>query len=654
MSFKVLETGTSVESEILSESTSPPTGLSSQRSIHLRWSNISKHVEVQEPLPVITGEGGRESLAEITRSVSTALGLRRPKTIKKQILHHASGEIKPGELVALLGPSGSGKTTLLNVLGGRATYEQDEGYITVNGVKTDKSMKRFTAYILQEDIFFDLTVRQQLLFTALLRLPEKMSYSEKVARVDEMIAALGLAGCENSRITTISGGEKKRTNIATELLTDPALVLLDEPTSGLDSTSAVSLIRLLRELTEKGKTIITSIHQPSSQVFLSFDRVILLADGKTIYNGDPNKVVDYFASVGHPCPPLYNPADHIMDLVQTDMDVRKRLTEIYQHPPEVAEFADKGLIFVKDESEGTPPPITHKKFAVSFWTQMQVLLRRTVINKRGELFTTLNLFEAVIVAIIVGLIWFRMPVEISYITERSGFIFFIMTFWPINAAFSGLLVFPDERAVVNKERSSGSYRVSAYFLAKTFAEMPLILTLPVVFLIIAYFMSGLNPNVVAFLGFVIAKLIAVLAGESLGLFIGTGISELKTGLVVTTIAVLTFMLVGGFFAQHIPVYLAWLKYISVFYWAFMACQWFELTIGTPVFRCDPTANIAGTLSGVCKTASDTITGPEVLRAITGEDTNIALCFVMLVVLWLVFRIGAYINLRYLKHGIVRT
>ncbi|KAI8809222.1 P-loop containing nucleoside triphosphate hydrolase protein, partial [Cladochytrium replicatum] len=564
--------------------------------------------------------------------------------------------IRPGELVALMGPSGSGKTTLLNVLGGRATYEQDEGYITVNGVKTDKSMKRFTAYILQEDIFFDLTVRQQLLFTALLRLPERMPYSEKVARVDEMIAALGLARCEHSPIATISGGEKKRTNIATELLTDPALVLLDEPTSGLDSTSAVSLVRLLRDLSEKGKTIITSIHQPSSQVFLSFDRVILMADGKTIYNGDPNKVVDYFASVGYPCPPLYNPADHIMDLVQTDMEVRKRLTEIYQHPPEVAEFADKGATPLKDESDsdGAPLPITHQKFAVSFLTQLQVLLRRTIISKRGELFTMLNLFEAVILAVIVGLIWFRMPVEIGYITERSGFIFFIMTFWPLNAAFSGLLVFPSERSVVNKERSSGSYRVSAYFLAKTLAEMPLILTLPIVFLIIAYFMSGLNPNFVAFLGFVFAELLAVLAGEALGLFIGTGISELKTGLVIATIVMLTFMLVGGFFAQHIPVYLAWLKYISVFYWAFSACQWFELTIGNPVFQCDPNANIAGTLSGVCKTASDTITGPEILRAINGADTNIALCLVMLVVLWLVFRIGAYVNLRYLKHGIVRT
>lgn len=166
-------------------------------------------------------------------------------------------------------------------------------------------MKRKLGYVLQQDIFFnDLTVKQQLTYTALLRLPGHLSKNDKLAQVGRVIDQLGLQKCENTPILLISGGEKKRVNIGTELLTNPSVIFLDgreskitelfiiditinsiflEPTSGLDSTSAVSLIEVLRDLAKQGKTIITSIHQPSSQIFQSFDKLILLADGKTIF-----------------------------------------------------------------------------------------------------------------------------------------------------------------------------------------------------------------------------------------------------------------------------------------------------------------------------------------------------------------------------------
>ena len=115
------------------------------------------------------------------------------------------------------------------------------------------------------------------------------------------------------------GGEKKRVNIGSELLTDPSILMLDEPTSGLDSTSAVALLHVLHSLAWKeGKTIITSIHQPSSAFFFAFDKLILLADGNVVYFGTPRGSLDYVRQLGLECPQGYNAADHHMDLLVVD------------------------------------------------------------------------------------------------------------------------------------------------------------------------------------------------------------------------------------------------------------------------------------------------------------------------------------------------
>src|SRR5690606_6686662 len=115
-----------------------------------------------------------------------------------------------------------------------------------------------------------------------LRLPESISREQRLAQVDHVMKQLQIAKCADTPIMLVSGGERKRVNIGTELLTDPSVILLDEPTSGLDSTTAAALVATLRELAAAGKTVLTSIHQPSSNVFYSFDRLFVLADGHMV------------------------------------------------------------------------------------------------------------------------------------------------------------------------------------------------------------------------------------------------------------------------------------------------------------------------------------------------------------------------------------
>ena len=142
-----------------------------------------------------------------------------------------------------------------------------------------------------------MSVRECLEFAAKLKLPGTLE--SKIARVDKIIKELRLTKCQGTKIgglliKGVSGGERKRTSIGVELITDPSLIFLDEPTTGLDSFTATSVMELLKSLANQGRTIIQTIHQPNSDMFEMMDQLMLLARGKVIYFNDASRAVDYF------------------------------------------------------------------------------------------------------------------------------------------------------------------------------------------------------------------------------------------------------------------------------------------------------------------------------------------------------------------------
>lgn len=167
-----------------------------------------------------------------------------------------------------------------------------------------------------------MTVRECLEFAAKLKLPG--SEETKIARVNYLISTLKLSKCQHTRIggplvKGISGGERKRTSIGVELITDPSLIFLDEPTTGLDSFTATSVMETLGDLARKdNRTVISTIHQPNSDIFDMFDRLVLLAKGKIIYFNYANKSVEYFNKIGYPCPELSNPCDFFMAMMSKE------------------------------------------------------------------------------------------------------------------------------------------------------------------------------------------------------------------------------------------------------------------------------------------------------------------------------------------------
>jgi len=193
----------------------------------------------------------------------------------KEILHNVSGYAKPKEMIALMGPSGSGKTSLLNVLAQRFGLSPGSklyGEVRVNNkVISQSDFGKFGAFVQQDDILIEtMTPVEAFYFAGKLR--TTLDNPNLMKKIANTLDRLGLTHCQATRIGSerlkgLSGGERKRTSIGYELITDPRLLLLDEPTSGLDSTTALKIMKMMKKEAAMGMTIIATIHQPSSAIF---------------------------------------------------------------------------------------------------------------------------------------------------------------------------------------------------------------------------------------------------------------------------------------------------------------------------------------------------------------------------------------------------
>ena len=202
-----------------------------------------------------------------------------------------------------MGASGAGKSTLLNALTFRnLTGLKVNGNRYANGVAVSpNSLTSVSAYVQQDDLFIGtLTVKEHLIFQARVRMDKEIPYQQRMERIDEVVQELGMTDCLNTiigiagRIKGLSGGEKKRLSLASEVLTNPPLMFCDEPTSGLDFYMAQNMVKVLRNMAKGGKTIVATIHQPSSQVFALFDRILMMAQGKVAFLGDATQAKSFF------------------------------------------------------------------------------------------------------------------------------------------------------------------------------------------------------------------------------------------------------------------------------------------------------------------------------------------------------------------------
>ncbi|KAL7640653.1 UNVERIFIED_CONTAM: hypothetical protein RMT77_008928 [Armadillidium vulgare] len=511
----------------------------------------------------------------------------------KQILHKVSGICKPGELLAIMGASGAGKTTLLNVLTLRNTRNlKIKGRLFVNGKEANEDLvTNISAYVQQSEMFINsLTVREHLTFQAMLRMDAHFTDEERMLRVEEVISELGLWECSENRIGEtgkdkgISGGETKRLSFAAEVITNPPLMFCDEPTSGLDSYMAQNVIGVLKGMAERGKTILTVIHQPSSEVFAMFDRVMIMAEGNVAFFGDVNKALEFFAKNGHTCPLNYNPADffistlgvqpghedccsaHIGKLIHgfEESDYYKEALHyiIKNEAPENLSDDNKSLSEAKVIELNK---MSKNKYKSPWIRQFKTLLKRSWLEAiRDSMVSIIPFFQLVSVALVSGSLYFGQKYDRSGVKNIVGALYLHLNNISFHNVFAVINIFSSQIPLMLREHLNAMYRTDAYFLAKSVVELPFMLGFPLVAFSIFYFMTGFDPHPFKFL---IASIITVLvthSASSFGYIVACIGRNLDMSLNIAAPLIMPLMLFGGFLLnkKSVPSFLSWVRYIS--------------------------------------------------------------------------------------------
>ncbi len=422
--------------------------------------------------------------------------------------HNLSFTLQSGELLAIMGGSGTGKTTLLSLLNG--SMRPQEGTITINGHDiAEPEAKNLIGFVPQDDLLIEeLTVYQNLWYTAKLCF-EGMDEKGIDARVIKTLKDLGLDAIKDLKVGSainkyISGGQRKRLNIALELIREPAVLFLDEPTSGLSSSDTEMVINLLKEQTYKGKLIIVNIHQPSSDVYKLFDRLWLLdKGGYPVYDGNPINAITYFKEAAayadaetSACPTCgnVNPEVVLNIIDEKALNNTGEISEERKVTPEQwhkmyldnrPEFSQPNVSDVPHSDQKKPGPL--KQFAI--------FLRRNIHTKITNVqYLCITLLEAPLLALVCSFLTRYAPPEGYTVMDNKNLVsYFFMAV--IVATFIGMSGSAEEiikdRALLKRESflhlSYGSYIWSKIIFM---AGISLIQTL--LFILVGNYIMGLH------------------------------------------------------------------------------------------------------------------------------------------------------------------
>jgi len=423
-------------------------------------------------------------------------------------MHNLSFTLHNGELLAIMGGSGTGKTTLLSLLNG--SLKPQEGSITINGHDiSEPKAKDLIGFVPQDDLLIEeLTVYQNLWFTAKLCF-EGMPDEAIDRRVMKTLKDLGLDAAKDLKVGSainkyISGGQRKRLNIALELIREPAVLFLDEPTSGLSSSDTEKVINLLKEQTLKGKLIVVNIHQPSSDVYKLFDRLWLLdKGGYPVFDGNPIDAITYFKEAANyadaetsACPMCGNVNPEIVLNIIDEKALNSNgevSDERKMKPQDWHELYLKGRDEMPEPAVSTIPPSDQKKPGVL--KQFAIFLHRNIRTKITNVqYLLITLLQAPLLAVVCAMLTRYAPPEGYSVMDNKNLVsYFFMAV--IVATFTGMSGSAEEiikdRALLKRE-SFLHLSYSSYIWSKIvyMAGVSLIQTL--LFIVIGNTIMGLH------------------------------------------------------------------------------------------------------------------------------------------------------------------
>ncbi|CZR14509.1 ABC transporter domain-containing protein [Caenorhabditis elegans] len=473
---------------------------------------------------------------------------------QKQLLNRVSGIAKPGEMVALMGAR--------NMKG-----LEKNGTVKVNGTKIGKEISLISGFAQQQEIFIPtLTVDEYLMIQARLRM--KANKHTRRERVDEIIEMLRLQNCRDLKIGTpglvkgISGGEARRLTFACELLSNPSLLFADEPTSGLDSFMAASVVQILKNLANSGRTL---IHQPTAELFFQFDKIIFLSMGKTAFMGTPHESVKFFADCGHPIPKLFNPPEWIQSKLSV---IPNNETKSRETIGKIIEFYEKSIIHQKSIVEirviattELPPYIENP----GFFAETGALLKRACLDViRSPAQMRMKLIQKVVMGLFIGSLYWQQPLDPRGVRNTNSALYFLIAELTFSTMFGIMTFMEHELPLIAREYHDGLFYVISYYISRFLSYLPLFTIDGALMIVISYWMIGLNSTWQQVAKSILISVLVEQSATSCGLFLACLFETTSLAIAFAVPASGLFALLSGLYGNtnNFPVYIRWMQWTS--------------------------------------------------------------------------------------------
>ncbi|XP_037065144.1 ATP-binding cassette sub-family G member 3-like [Peromyscus leucopus] len=511
------------------------------------------------------------------------------KTRVIERLSNISGIMRPG-LNAIMGTDQS-RSWLLDVLAARKDPRGLSGDILINGKPRPANFKCTSGYVPKNDVVMrTVTMRENIEFSAALRLPMTVTRDERRRRIDEVLELLHLDKVAN--VKPRSTELRKRTSIAMELVAEHPILFLDDPTTGLDFRTTTDVISVLRRMSMRGRTIIFSINQAQYSIFRTFDSLTLVASGKVMYHGPAQEALKYFTSKGYEYDSHNNPADFFLDIINGgfsaildteeeghDADKYKELSQRWrQVPKKLANMYAKSSLYrekrteldslIEEQRAGRCSALEEITCVTPFWHQLGWIIHRSFRNiKNFRQVTMIQEIFAVLPSVIIGTVFRFLQNDCVAVQIRAILLLILIGF----GCMTGLSSFEH---VMNKrdrflhEHTSGYYRVSPYFLGELLFELVSRRVLPsIVFTVIVFSIAGVNTDVNGFFAMILTVMMLACSASSLSLCLG---AVMNAASVLTELIYLLFFSGLSLYSGTLVPGLSWIQYFNIPHYGFTA------------------------------------------------------------------------------------
>ncbi|KAJ5669202.1 hypothetical protein N7462_010272 [Penicillium macrosclerotiorum] len=517
------------------------------------------------------------------------------------IVEDISGVLFPGEMMLVLGRPGAGCSTVLRLLANqRESFEDVHGTVQYGGLSSAEMEQHYRSealYCAEDDTHFaSLSVKDTMDFAMRVRQPNNSSepasqFSQRMT--DRMLSSLGLSHTKetivgDAFIRGISGGERKRISLAEVLAVNPAVASWDNPIRGLDSYSALSFLDLLRGMSRKtGMANAVTLYQASEAMYKFFDRVMLLCEGKMIFDGPAAQAKAYFVALGFRCPerqttadfltaitspqertfqpdytgPRYETTDALAQVFRNSKEYLQLQADMARYNQQVVSNPTITTQFIQETQQTRAKLTTKSAIEISsIWTQSAAALRRQYRLTRRDWRTLLTIFILTAInAVIVSSAYYMAPKTATGSFERSGALFFSLVYFAPNA----LTEVPktiESRAILLKQHRMGYLHPVALVIALAIADIPVMALQSIIFACCFYFTIGLEKTAGSFWIYILIVFVHFASISSLFRMLGAWSPNLNIGMLMGGCALPVVCLYDGY-APPVPTMHRWGSWI---------------------------------------------------------------------------------------------